>query len=76
MNSQLYMLTAQQAPSRGADIAAVTAASCSSFAWIAPANTFMQLVVTALALIAGCFSIYWNIKRLRDKNPPAPGDKV
>lgn len=57
-----------------ADIAAATSGTGAAFTWIAQVNDVLQLVATAVAIVAGIYAIRWHKVRI-DNAKERRGDK-
>lgn len=49
-----------------ADFAAASSAAGASFTWIAQVNDVLQLLATAVAIVAGIYAIKWHKARISD----------
>ena len=49
-----------------ADLAAATSGAGAVASWIATANGILQLIATAIAIVAGVYAIKWHRVRIKD----------
>lgn len=59
------MQMAEQTVQRTADGAAAVAAGAAGYSWLSAANELAQLIAAIVAIISGCFAIYFYWKKLK-----------
>ena len=58
-------MTPHNVQERAADVAAVVTGACAGSTWLMQAGEIMQVIASAVAIVAGCAAAYYHIKHAR-----------
>lgn len=66
---------AQTVADNAADVGAATAIGITGWTWLATVNQVLQAIATVVAIITGCYAIYWHRRRIEELDNAGDNDE-